>query len=114
MSRRNCECRDDAWARRLTDAEFTSVIERARIKEAYMTYVRLRVGGSDSYIAACGFRAENDSQLEKTRRLAGARLLARRPSGIVVRVLRSAQFDRPVRIWSFSDQLVSFRDCSKK
>ena len=40
--------------------------ERARIKRDYVTYVQLRVGGSDSYFAECGCRAENDSQLEKT------------------------------------------------
>ena len=42
------------------------VTEQARIKGGYVAYVRLRVGGSDSYFAECGCRAENDSQLEKT------------------------------------------------
>ena len=113
-SRRNCEYRDDAWARRPTAVKTMRVTGRARIEGAYMTYVRFRMGGIHSCIAACSFRARNDSQLGHTSRLAGARLLARRPSGIGARVLRAAQVGHPVRVWSFSDQLVSFQGCSKE
>ena len=77
-SRRNCEYRDDAWARRPTAVKTMSVTGRARIEGAYMTYVLFRMGVSYSCIAACSFRARNDSQLGHTSRLAGARLLARR------------------------------------